>query len=306
MKNRLARSILVLALLAPAAAWPQVSLSINIAPPPLPLYAQPLVPGEGYIWTPGYWSWNPADDDYYWVPGTWVLAPMPGQLWTPGYWAFEGAGYFWHAGYWGSQVGYYGGLNYGYGYTGTGYQGGRWEGSVFRYNRAASHVDPRVVHNVYNSRVASGAQTAHVSFSGSPARASARTPAVSARTPATSARSPAAIARPSVAAIAGPTAEQVQHERTALTTSTQRAWVPHGPPQVAATPRPSAFAAPEVEHVRNQPAARAPQPARQAAPRPQAAQRPQPQAQRPAQAAAPERPAARAQQPRPEEPRKER
>ncbi len=186
MKNRLARSILVLTLLAPAAAWPQVSVSINIAPPPLPLYAQPLVRGEGYIWTPGYW-------------------------------AFEGAGYLWHVGYWGNQVGYYGGLNYGYGYTGTGYQGGRWEGSVFRYNRAASYVDSRVVHNVYNSRVANGAQTARVSFSGSPARASARIPA--------------APQRPAVAAIAGPTAEQVQHEHTALTTPTQRAWVPHGTPQ---------------------------------------------------------------------------
>ncbi len=305
MKNRLARSILALTLLAPAAAWPQVSVSINIAPPPLPLYAQPLVPGEGYIWTPGYWSWNPADDDYYWVPGTWVMAPMPGQLWTPGYWAFEGAGYLWHVGYWGNQVGYYGGLNYGYGYTGTGYQGGRWEGSVFRYNRAASHVDSRAVHNVYNSRVANGAQTARVSFSGSPARASARIPAVSARTP-------AATQRPAVAAIAGPTAEQVQHEHTALTTPTQRAWVPHGPPQVAATPKPSAFAVPEVERVRSQPAARAPQPARPAEPQPQMAQRPQPQArsqqpqaQRPAQAA-PERPVAKAEQPRPEEPRKER
>jgi hypothetical protein len=286
MKNRLVRSIFVLILLAPAAAWSQVS--INIAPPPLPLYAQPLVPGEGYIWTPGYWSWNPADDDYYWVPGTWVLAPNPGQLWTPGYWAFEGAGYFWHAGYWGTQVGYYGGLNYGYGYTGTGYQGGRWDGRVFRYNAAASHVDPKVVHNVYNSRVANGAQTARVSFSRSPASASARTAAASARTPAAAQR------QPTVAATAGPTAEQVQHEHTALTTPTQRAWVPHGPPQVAATPRPSAFTVPEVEHVRSQPAARAPQAAQ---PRPQA--RAQPQAQRPAQAA-PERPAAKAEGPRKE------
>jgi hypothetical protein len=277
MKNRLVRSIFVLILLAPAAAWPQVS--INIAPPPLPLYAQPLVPGEGYIWTPGYWSWNPADDDYYWVPGTWVLAPNPGQLWTPGYWAFEGAGYFWRAGYWGTQVGYYGGLNYGYGYTGTGYQGGRWDGRVFRYNAAASHVDPKVIHNAYNSRVANGAQTARVSFSGSPASASARTNATSARTSATSARTPAAAQRqPAVAATAGPTAEQVQHEHTALATPTQRAWVPHGPPQVAATPRPSAFTAPEVEHVRSQPAARTPQAARPAQPRPEAAQRPQPQA----------------------------
>jgi len=88
MKSPLALPALTLALLAPWTAWPQVSLSINIGPPPLPVYVQPPVPGEGYLWTPGYWGWSPSDGDYYWVPGTWVLAPRPGYLWTPGYWGF--------------------------------------------------------------------------------------------------------------------------------------------------------------------------------------------------------------------------
>ena len=63
-----------------------VGISVRIAPPELPVYEQPLCPGEGYIWTPGYWAWDPDDGDYYWVPGTWVLAPEVGFLWTPGYW----------------------------------------------------------------------------------------------------------------------------------------------------------------------------------------------------------------------------
>ena len=34
------------------------------------------LPGPGYIWTPGYWAYDPADG-YYWVPGTWVrLRPL--------------------------------------------------------------------------------------------------------------------------------------------------------------------------------------------------------------------------------------
>ncbi len=70
----------------------------------------------GYLWTPGYWAWSDDIQDYYWVPGTWVLAPQPGYLWTPGYWGGEGAVFLWHAGYWGPQVGFYGGINYGYGY----------------------------------------------------------------------------------------------------------------------------------------------------------------------------------------------
>ena len=28
-------------------------------PPPLPDYDQPPAPGDGYLWTPGYWAWVP-------------------------------------------------------------------------------------------------------------------------------------------------------------------------------------------------------------------------------------------------------
>jgi hypothetical protein len=86
------------------------------APPPLPEYEQPICPGEGYIWTPGYWYWG--SEGYYWVPGAWVFAPYEGALWTPGYWGFIGGRYGWHRGFWGLHVGYYGGIDYGYGYTG--------------------------------------------------------------------------------------------------------------------------------------------------------------------------------------------
>ena len=111
----------------PAASFAQISvgIAVRIAPPVLPVYEQPLCPGEGYIWTPGYWAYG--DDDYYWVPGTWVLAPRVGVLWTPGYWGWGDGGYFWHGGYWGPHVGFYGGVNYGFGYVGVGYLGGRWE-----------------------------------------------------------------------------------------------------------------------------------------------------------------------------------
>jgi hypothetical protein len=169
-----ARLALVLGLLLPPGAWAQVSLSIAIAPPPLLLYAQPPVPAEGYIWMPGYWSWSALDRGYYWVPGTWVLAPNDGDLWTPGFWAFEESGYFWHIGYWGPRVGFYGGINYGYGYFGSGYQGGRWDHGAFRYNRAISNVDPRVVHNVYNAPAVNGTRSSRVSFSGGMAGTKAR------------------------------------------------------------------------------------------------------------------------------------
>lgn len=127
----------------------QVNVSITVAPPPLPVYEQPLCPVEGYLWVPGYWAWGPGG--YFWVPGVWVAPPVLGYLWTPGYWAFVGGFYRWHPGYWGSHVGYYGGINYGFGYWGTGFYGGRWEGGVFRYNTAVMRVAPGF-HRVYEDR----------------------------------------------------------------------------------------------------------------------------------------------------------
>src|SRR5689334_17348519 len=95
------------------AAQVSIGISVNFAPPELPVYEQPLCPGEGYIWTPGYWAWDPDYGDYYWVPGTWVLAPQPGYLWTPPYWGWNGVLFVFHEGYWGPRVGFYGGINYG-------------------------------------------------------------------------------------------------------------------------------------------------------------------------------------------------
>jgi hypothetical protein len=136
-------------LLTPAASFAQIAIgvSLRIGPPALPVYAQPPVPVEGYIWTPGYWAYG--DLGYYWVPGVWVAPPRPGVLWTPGYWGFGGGLYGWHAGYWGPHVGFYGGINYGFGYGGVGFGGGMWQGGAFRYNTAVTNVNNSVVRNVY-------------------------------------------------------------------------------------------------------------------------------------------------------------
>lgn len=122
----------------------------NEAPPPLPEYDQPPAPGPDYIWTPGYWAWGP--DGYYWVPGAWVEAPYYGALWTPPYWAWSDGYYRFHPGYWGRHVGYYGGIDYGFGYIGVGFFGGYWNGNHFYYNRAVSHVGGGI-HDYYDRPV---------------------------------------------------------------------------------------------------------------------------------------------------------
>ncbi len=133
-------------------------------PPPLPDYDQPPAPGDGYIWTPGYWAWS--QDGYYWVPGAWVEAPYEGALWTPGYWGYWHNSYGFYPGHWGQYIGYYGGVNYGYGYIGYGYQGGYWGGGHFNYNRSVNNINISVVHNVYSRPVEGNRSGSHVSYNG--------------------------------------------------------------------------------------------------------------------------------------------
>ncbi|HEX5285113.1 MAG TPA: YXWGXW repeat-containing protein [Bryocella sp.] len=140
------------AALAVPGAHAGVIVSVNFAPPALPVYAQPVCPGAGYLWTPGYWAYGP--EGYYWVPGVWVQPPAVGLLWTPAWWGWEGGAYIYHAGYWGPHVGFYGGINYGFGYSGVGFVGGEWRGGAFFYNRSVANIDVVHVTNVYVRNVA--------------------------------------------------------------------------------------------------------------------------------------------------------
>lgn len=143
-----------------------IDLSAADAPPPLLNDEQAPCPDQGYLWTPGYWGWRGAG--HYWVPGAWVRPPRAGLLWTPGYWAFMGGLYVFHAGYWGPHIGYYGGINYGYGYVGSGYVGGHWVGSVFVYNKAVSNVNASVVHYSYSEIAIDHVAISNVSYNGGP------------------------------------------------------------------------------------------------------------------------------------------
>jgi len=139
----------------PTASFGAVNIAIGVSvgtpPPALPVYAQPPIPAPGYIWTPGYWAWGPAG--YYWVPGVWVMPPQAGMLWTPGYWGWGGSAFVFHAGYWGPHIGFYGGVNYGFGYGGVGYEGGYWRNGVFAYNRSVNNITNVHITNVYEHNV---------------------------------------------------------------------------------------------------------------------------------------------------------
>jgi hypothetical protein len=150
----------------PAAAQIGVVVSVQLAPPELPVYEQPPIPEVGYVWTPGFWQWD-ATTGYYWVPGTWIQPPTVGVLWTPPYWGWNDGLYVFHGGYWGPHVGFYGGVNYGYGYGGNGYEGGRWEGGRFAYNQSVNNFGSVHVENTYRQNLTIINNT-HTSFAGGP------------------------------------------------------------------------------------------------------------------------------------------
>jgi hypothetical protein len=208
----------------PAASPAAVAVSVAIAPPALPVYSQPPIPGPGYIWTPGYWAWGP--NGYYWVPGTWVLPPAVGLLWTPPYWGWSLGGFVFNAGFWGPAVGFYGGINYGFGYFGVGFAGGYWSNGNFFYNRAVTNISNTHITNVFNRGVTVN-RTTNVAFNGGPGGTTARA-------------TPAELAAAREQHVA-PTAAQVRQQQAASTNRALQASVNHGNPTIAATRRPGEF-----------------------------------------------------------------
>jgi len=210
-----------------AVSFAQIGISVSFGPPPIPVYEQPICPGDGYLWTPGYWAWD--GNEYYWVPGTWVIAPEIGFFWTPGYWGWDGFAFVFHEGYWGPHVGYYGGINYGFGYFGHGYEGGRWDRGHFFYNRAVNNVNTTFVHNVYETRI-TNINTNRVSFNGGNGGINDR-PTSEEESFSRERHIP-------------PVTAQTQHVQAARANRDLHAPVNQGRPAVAATPRPGAFNAP--------------------------------------------------------------
>jgi hypothetical protein len=214
--------------LAPAASAAQISIGIRVgfAPPALPVYEQPVCPGDGYLWTPGWWAYDDADG-YYWVPGTWVEAPDPGYLWTPGWWGWDNDAFLFHEGYWGTEVGFYGGISYGFGYFGDGFQGGRWDGGHFFYNRAVMNVNVTNIHNVYNTTITNYNNVNRVSYNGGQGGIDRR-PTPREEQIGQEHHLPRSEA-------------QTQHIEAARSNPEMRAETNHGKPSIAATSRPGDF-----------------------------------------------------------------
>jgi hypothetical protein len=154
-------------------------------------------------------------------------------LWTPGYWGFVNGLYVFNQGYWGPHVGFYGGISYGFGYGGSGYQGGRWNNGAFFYNSSVNNVGSTNITNVYNEKVViNNVSPNNTSFNGGK-NGTVATP---------TAEEEAAAKEPHEK----PTNLQAEHTRAASMNTASFASTNHGKPAVAATARPGALTSPDV------------------------------------------------------------
>ena len=172
------------------------------------------------------------DDDtgYYWVPGTWVLPPEPELLWTPGDWGWNDGVYVFNDGYWAPQIGFYGGVAYGFGYTGVGYEGGYWRNGAFFYNQSVNNISNVSITNVYNKTVVNN--TTNVSYNGGAGGTTAKPTAEQ-------------LAVENERHVA-PTAEQTRNVQAAAKDPTLSLNNNHGHPTIAATAHPAQFNGPGV------------------------------------------------------------
>jgi len=147
--------------------------------------------------------------------------------------------YGWYDGYWGPTVGFYGGINYGFGYPGNGYYGGEWRGREFYYNRTVNNVNVTNITNVYNQTVRTN-NINRVAYNNGPNGVQAQ---------------------PTQQQIAvrqqphdPPTAAQTEHQQAARKDPAQFASANGENPAVVATPKPGALNDPQAKRAALPPA----------------------------------------------------
>jgi hypothetical protein len=96
------KKLLALLFTAGVSVFGQVSLGIQIGPPPAPrVYERPVAPGPGYAWVDGYWY--PVGHHWRWHQGYWTMPAYTGSHWvSPRY---EGGR--WFDGYWDGERGHF-------------------------------------------------------------------------------------------------------------------------------------------------------------------------------------------------------
>lgn len=88
--------VLVAAAILGTPANARVDVDVSIAPPPARVEVVPA-PQAGYVWTPGYWSWDGYQ--HIWIDGH-LIEDQPGYRWVPGRWDHNDRHYRFEPGRW--------------------------------------------------------------------------------------------------------------------------------------------------------------------------------------------------------------
>jgi hypothetical protein len=113
MKSKLAISLLATAVLTGIAApvradddhHHRVTVRVVQTAPPAPRVVERVpAPGEGYVYTNGYWDY--ADSGWTWVDGRWVRPPSTDVTWVGPEYVRVGDGWEYAPGHWSNEVVY--------------------------------------------------------------------------------------------------------------------------------------------------------------------------------------------------------
>lgn len=75
----------------------------TMAPPAMQAEVQTAMPGQGFVWVPGYWRWR--GNRYVWRAGAWKRPQHPNHQWVPGQWQAVGNQFVWVRGHWDNRPG---------------------------------------------------------------------------------------------------------------------------------------------------------------------------------------------------------
>ncbi len=87
-----------MALVSSAAPAFAATVAVGVVPPVAMAQPVPAPSVAGYVWRPGYWSWDGAR--YVWIPGIYLAPPMPRATWVPGHWIASRGRWAWVGGHW--------------------------------------------------------------------------------------------------------------------------------------------------------------------------------------------------------------
>lgn len=71
---------------------------VDTAPPSAKNTPPPMPARDGYVWSPGYWSWSGTA--YVWAHGSWVAMVEPAKKWVEPRWSQRGSKWYFTPGHW--------------------------------------------------------------------------------------------------------------------------------------------------------------------------------------------------------------